>query len=183
MKKIETKRLFLRELGKHDMLGLFEIYSDEKTMQYTDTETITNIEEIASELEFVNKLTENGKGIRLGIFRKSDKILVGTIGYHKWNKAIRKAEIGFEIGSSFWRKGYMNEVIETILNYGFTSMKLNRIEALIIVDNFKSINLLEKYGFTKEGILRENTIRRNVYSNEYIYSLLKSDWMRNIANQ
>jgi ribosomal-protein-alanine N-acetyltransferase len=177
MIEVQTKRLVLKELGKEDVPELFKIYSDEKTMKYTDTDTIRSIDEIEYEIDFVNKLALSGKGVRLGIFRKIDKVLIGTVGYHKWNKNIHKAEIGFEIGSSFWRKGYMNEVMPTMVSYGFTTMELNRIEALVIVDNFKSTKLLEKFGFKKEGVLRENTIKRMVYQNEFLYALLKKDWM------
>ena len=49
------------------------------------------------------------------------------------------------------KKGLMTEALKAVLNYGFTELKLHRIEALIDAQNEPSLKLLLRYGFSKEG--------------------------------
>jgi ribosomal-protein-alanine N-acetyltransferase len=54
-------------------------------------------------------------------------------------------------------------------------MSLHRIEALIEPPNLPSQRLVEKLGFTREGLLRDYEFTRGKFDNLYIYSLLKTD--------
>ena len=49
----------------------------------------------------------------------------------------------------------MTEALAAVIDFGFKEMELNRIEAVIMPENTASINLLEKLGFRKEGLLAE----------------------------
>ncbi len=53
----------------------------------------------------------------------------------------------------------MSECINVLLNYGFTDLKYNRIEAFVEGKNIGCKRLLEKMKFKKEGLLREGTSR------------------------
>src|SRR5690606_40551856 len=55
---------------------------------------------------------------------------------HTWFPDHCRAEIGYSLmQETDRRKGYMSEAIKEVLNYGFTVMNLNRVEALIAPDN------------------------------------------------
>ena len=49
----------------------------------------------------------------------------------------------------------MTEALGAIIKFGFLTIGLNRIEALVMQENEGSIKLLERLGFHQEGILRE----------------------------
>ena len=55
----------------------------------------------------------------------------------------------------FWGKGFAPEGFKAIIEYGFKVMKLHTLEAKVISGNRSTIALLEKYGFEKEGHLKE----------------------------
>jgi ribosomal-protein-alanine N-acetyltransferase len=66
--------------------------------------------------------------------------------------------------------------MSAILGYGFETMKLNRVEALIDPINVASIRLVEGLGFRREGVLRENTHFRGRFIDDAVYALLAREW-------
>jgi ribosomal-protein-alanine N-acetyltransferase len=63
-----------------------------------------------------------------------------------------------------------------VLQHGFEHMDLNRIEALVYVENEASIRLLERLGFQKEGLLRQYFRREEIYYDHWFLSLLRAEW-------
>lgn len=72
----------------------------------------------------------------------------------------------------------MTEALREVLNYGFSELKLHRIEALVAESNIPSIRLLKRFGFTKEGTMREDYVVNGVSEDSDCYSLLKWEWMQ-----
>ena len=58
---------------------------------------------------------------------------------------------------------------------GFAEMGLNRIEATIGPENTRSVNVVERLGFRKEGLLRERFFYGGRRRDELVYGLLRSD--------
>jgi ribosomal-protein-alanine N-acetyltransferase len=112
------------------------------------------------------------------LFEKSTSLYVGNCGFHTWCPEHYRAEIGYDmIDDMHKNKGYMTEALCTIIAYGFNEMKLNRIEALIGPNNIPSLKLLQKFGFTKEGYLREHYCKNGEIQDSIFYALLKSEYV------
>ena len=75
---------------------------------------------------------------------------------------------------SEWKKGYMNEAIKRVIDFGFHSMKLHSIEANINPNNIASAQLLKKYHFIKEAYFKEDYYFNGKFLDSEIYSLLNS---------
>ncbi len=180
---MNANRLVLRELTLSHARHLLPLFSDPDTMMYTDTEPIRSLEEAEVILEFLISVKQKKHGIRWGIFRKSDDVLLGTCGFHRWDKVSNKAEIGYDLGSSYWRQGYMSEIFPFLIDYGFEVMDLNRIEALVFKENEKSMALLEKFDFQKEGLHRESYYCKGKYWDEVRFALLKKNWKDNFTQK
>ena len=69
----------------------------------------------------------------------------------------------------------MTEALSKILSHGFEQLGLNRIYAFVSIDNNRSNHLLEKLGFTLEGVVREKHFFRGKYYDHNLFSLLKSE--------
>lgn len=76
----------------------------------------------------------------------------------------------------------MTEALETVLKFGFTELNLHRVEALIADENEPSKRLLLRYGFLKEGTMREDYVVNGVNEDSDCYALLKWEWEKNILN-
>jgi [ribosomal protein S5]-alanine N-acetyltransferase len=70
----------------------------------------------------------------------------------------------------------MTEAMKAVLIHGFEQMKLNRVEAFASPLNTPSIRLIERYGFTKEGLLRQHYGHNGVAEDSAVYGLLASEY-------
>ena len=150
---IETDRLRLREITYEDAADLFRCFSNHHVTQHYGIDTFTTIEQAEKLIASFSKSFKEKRGIRWGIERKEAKGLIGTIGFNAWSPNHKRAEVGYELHPDYWRKGYTKEAINEILSYGFDEMKLNRIGAIVFVENVASNQLLTTMGFHNEGIL------------------------------
>lgn len=87
-------------------------------------------------------------------------------------------EIGFELSPAAMGQGYMREALELMLEFGFGSMGLNRIEALCHPDNIRAEQLITRLGFRQEGLLRQYRHTASGYQDVRMYSLLQGEKVR-----
>ena len=85
-------------------------------------------------------------------------------------------EIGYELAKAHWRQGIMTEALFAVIEFGFQAIALNRIEAMVMLENTASFKLLQKLGFLEEGILREYGYWKGQFHDLRIFSLLKKDY-------
>ena len=79
---------------------------------------------------------------------------------------------------SYKRQGLMTEVLAVIIEYGFTKMNLNRIEALVGSRNIPSLRLMQKYNFVKEGLLRQHFYTSDKYEDSILFSKLYEEYIK-----
>ena len=116
-------------------------------------------------------------GLRWGITLKDDGSIVGSCGFYKWEKdPHRKAEMGYDLAPAYWGRGIMREALQAIIQYGFDEMNLNRITVLVISYNDRSLRLVDRLGFVKEGVMRESAYFDGRFIDDVLLSLLKRDW-------
>lgn len=77
-------------------------------------------------------------------------ITLGTIRYG----VARSGQLGYWMGEKFAGHGLMQDAVRTLCNFGFEQLKLHRLEAACIPSNLRSIRVLEKNEFEREGLLK-----------------------------
>ena len=151
---LETERLILRKLLYSDKSDIFKYARNPEVTKYIlwyphQTEMDT--------LEFLNIVYEEYRKNRpasWGIETKETNKIIDTAGFVNWDEKNHKAEIGYVLSQDFWNNGLASEAVKEILKFGFENLDLNRIEARCNKSNVASSKLLEKLGFTFEGVLR-----------------------------
>ena len=171
---IETERLRLREITCEDAANLFRCFSNDHVTQYYGLEPFSTVEQAESLIEIFSTNYKEKRGIRWGIERKDAIGLIGTIGFNAWSPKHKRAEIGYEIHPDYWRKGYTKEAITEVLSFGFNEMELNRIGAIVFIENEASNQLLTTVGFHKEGVLKEYMYQQGKAYDTYVYAMLKT---------
>ncbi len=172
--EIETENLLLREILPADREAIFAIFSDPAVTRYYDLQTMRELREADELIDFFDESFELERAIRWGVARKTDDVLVGTCGY-VWLRQFR-GEIGYELSSRHWRQGIMHEALDAILEFGFDALDLNRIEALVMIDNVESSRLLRSLGFQEEGVLRQHDFFKGAFHDMRLYAILRSDY-------
>jgi RimJ/RimL family protein N-acetyltransferase len=83
------------------------------------------------------------------------------------------AEIGYWIGEPYWGQGIATKAVELVTEYGFNRLGLERIYSGVFDFNKASQKVLEKSGFTLEGIFKKSVIKNGRIINEYRYAKIK----------
>lgn len=173
---LRTERLVLRPYRESDAGDLFGIFSDPKVMRFLSSPPWTSHDRAREVIERDVSAFESGEHLGLAIERIEDKQLIGQCTLFKLSEACRRAEIGYSLASGVWGNGYMSEALSALIRYGFKRMNLNRIEADVDPRNDASVRMLERFGFVREGLLRERWIVDGEVSDSAIYGLLRKDW-------
>lgn len=175
---IETNRLILRGLLPKDVSFLFNNYPKDEIMKILGHRT----EEDFQKEEFKHKngyTSYNRSFILFLLVEKTTNIIIGRCGLHNWYAEHNRAEIGYNIiDDNFKRKGLMSEAVNAVIEYGFNTLKLHRIEALVGSQNIPSLKIMEKYHFIKEGLLRQHYYVFDKYEDSVVFSKLYSDYIK-----
>lgn len=102
-----------------------------------------------------------------------DGFAVGVVGLELRGDVYRKtALLGYWIAEEFWGRGIMPQAVKLIANYALKNLDIIRIQAGILSNNSKSMRVLEKAGFTKEGILRKSIVKKGIILDEHLYAIV-----------
>lgn len=175
--EIVTERIKLRLIDFSDLDSIHKLHSLPETDEFNALGIPKNIEETKSIIE--PWITENElskiKNYTFAIENKSAKEFIGLIGLKLGNKKYRRGEVWYKIHSDYWKKGYATESLKAVINYGFETLELHRIEAGCAVANIGSIKVLEKVGMIREGRGRQVLPLKLGWSDNFEYSLLETD--------
>jgi RimJ/RimL family protein N-acetyltransferase len=177
---LPTPRLLLRPLRASDAPFVFALFTDAQFMRFGATSPFTAIDEAQALIARDIAAMVSGERIRLGIERQDDRALIGMCTLFKLDAQCRSAELGYGLLSGAWGQGYMHEALCALLDYGFSELHLNRVEADIDPNNTDSARSLVRIGFTKEGQLRESSITNGVLTDSARYGLLRREWKRGV---
>lgn len=173
--RIETRRLILHPLKPVDASALLAIFSDPQVMKYWNTPPWTSLNDALDFIQQSEAAMQDRQSLTLGIYLKDTGQLLGKCMLFGYSPQSRRAEIGFGLGSESWGKGYIAEAGRALIDYGFATLGLRRIEAEIDPDNTGSAKALERLGFVREGLLRQRWEINGVVSDSALYGLLAQD--------
>lgn len=174
---LESERIRLRRMEPSDAEVLFEYWSDPEVVRYMNMPPFTSPEDTLEMIYLLNGLSEMDDTIRFGIELKEEGRLIGSCGFNVWElSGAYRGEIGYDLGRAYWGKGYMSESLRMLLSFGYETMGLNRIEALVHPGNGHSRRLLAAFGFQEEGLLREYQKTEAGFIDLIIHSLLKREY-------
>ncbi|MFX1363951.1 MAG: GNAT family N-acetyltransferase [Promethearchaeota archaeon] len=133
-----------------------------------------------AEEDWIENLKENDDDIHFSIvvFHEDDpEKLIGNCGLHKINWKDRIAEVGIVIGEKeYQNKGYGTEALDILLEYGFDTVNLNRIELYVYEYNTRAIKSYKKVGFVEEGRKRQFIWHKGKYYDTILMSILAEEW-------
>lgn len=97
---------------------------------------------------------------------------VGGIGLHPGSDVYRNnAEMGYWLGEDFWGKGIITAAIKAMVQYGFSTLPVQRIYARPYGNNPASQKALLKAGFTLEARLEKTILKNEEELDEWILAV------------
>ncbi len=84
--------------------------------------------------------------------------------------------LGYWLTPQYWHQGYGSEAVAAVCRLAFETLKLHRIDATVFDSNTRSVALLRRLGFRKEGHRREVRRLGRRWEGEAILGLLRGDF-------
>jgi len=175
---LETKRLALRAARLEDAKAVAALANDRRIAE--NTARIPYPYKLADAEQFI--AGANKKGEAAYLITLHDKTIIGACGlmFHYDDTP----EIGYWLGVPYWNKGYATEALHALIDYAFTDLTHDAVQAGARVTNPASRRVLEKCGFqwTGVGLYRINSIKSSAPIDRFrlerrIWSALKT-WGR-----
>jgi len=173
---LETENFHLRGMTLKDAPNMYSFMSDKETMKYITPHPVETVKELEASIKNSLENFKQQKEIPWVIINKQDEQVIGMFRFHKLHTWHQKTEMGVVIHKDFQQKGVMTEILPKILEFGFNTLGLNRMVGDIFADNKGSKKLMEKFGFHKDGILRETDFHGERFYDTVVYSMLKSEY-------
>jgi len=116
-------------------------------------------------------------GVRFWIFLKEQPdTIIGTVSFQNVTRSIFQCcSMGYKVDKNYQQQGYAYEAISALLPIIAQEMGMHRIEAFVSPDNTPSIGLLEKVGFTYEGIRHSCIYLHSNWTDHLQYSFICSN--------
>ena len=164
LKDKDTMDIFNTIDSQRDYLGQWLAFVA-STKELSDTENFVKSIILAEEDQFEYVFT----------IRKANEF-VGLIGFTNTDRNNQKTEIGYWLSEDYQRQGIMKKAVSYLCNFGFNTLKMNRIQIRCALGNLRSQNIPKKLGFTLEGVERQGELMSSgIYTDIQVYSKLKSD--------
>lgn len=156
-----------------------EWLNDTEVNQYLETRW--HKQDIDAIQNFVISQLNNDHSILFAIIFDNTNCHIGNIKIGPVDKYHHNADISYFIGDkSLWGKGIATKAIQLVCSFGFNELHLHRIEAGAYSAAVGSWKALEKNGFMREGIFREQAISGDKYMDVYRYGILETEYYKNI---
>jgi ribosomal-protein-alanine N-acetyltransferase len=111
------------------------------------------------------------------VFRETDGVLLGGVTLANVRRGIVQAgTIGYWVGQPFSGQGVMTAALRVLLPTLFGELNLHRIEAACIPTNMPSVRVLEKCGFSREGLARRYLCINGIWQDHLLYGMLHEDF-------
>ena len=173
---LKTERLTLRRIKKSDLLDIYEYASSPLVSEYLLWSPHPNISHTKDYLSNLINKYKKGKIYDFGI--EYEGKLIGTVGFSALDTTNNTAEIGYVLSDKYWGLGIGFEAAKKILDFGFRTLILQRIEARYMAENIKSKLLAQKLGMKEEGVLRSYIFCKGKYRDIGVSSILKEEFFR-----
>ncbi|UTW56675.1 GNAT family N-acetyltransferase [Kordiimonas sp. SCSIO 12610] len=178
--KLETKRLIIREHSFDDIDAVEAYSTQEKFWRYLQVGELKEgagrsyIERVVAE-QSARPRTE----FNLALVLKDTGQVIGNVRLGVTDLDHGECILGYALAVDQWGHGYASEGVRGILDFAFNTLMMHRVYAMVDSENTASIHVLEKAGFTREGLLRENKRvgnTENTRTSSYVYGLLAHEY-------
>ena len=173
---LQTSRLLLRPFADSDLEAIYALQSNARVLRYWDSPPWTDRARAQSFLGACQQLELDGSGCRFAIELEATCTFIGWCSMFRWNPIFRSLGVGYCLDEHAWGRGYATEAVGAMLHWLYDRLDLNRVEAELDTRNIASARVLEKLGFVREGLRREDCVVNGEVSDSWIYGLLTREW-------
>lgn len=177
-KQLHGHQIYLRQIELTDCNDTYVKWlNDPDVNQYLETKwSEQNIDSVCS---FVKSQRENMHSILFAIITNVENRHIGNIKIGPIHPHYNHADISYFIGEKeYYHKGIATEAIKLVCKFGFNELNLHRIEAGAYDCAVGSWRALEKNGFIREAVFKEQILFNGSYIDVYRYAIIESEYRK-----
>jgi RimJ/RimL family protein N-acetyltransferase len=167
-------RLSFRDFETTDIAAVHEYTSDPEVTRWS-TWGPNTLEQTAFFVEAASQAHLSADRSKYSLAAVLDGKAIGTVAVWTTDSHDRNGELGYTFHRAYWGNGYATEAVSQLLLLGFDTLHLERISATCHPGNIGSIRVLEKSGFSREGLLRSHRLVDGVRRDSVLFSILSED--------
>ena len=172
---IRAGNVTLRELRSSDAPALLAMLTSEEVAEFVSP-LPCSVDGFERFIADTHDERTRGNSFCFGIVPDGFDDAMGLFQVRQLEPGFGSAEWGFAIGSPFWGTGVFVEGAKAVIEFSFSTVGVNRLEARAIAANGRGNGALRKLGALQEGILRRSFQRNGRYFDQILWSILKDDW-------
>lgn len=173
-KMLEGSQVYLRPLNMEDAELYYHTLYQPETRRLTGTQKHFTKHQIQQYVE--NKSADSSSVLLLIALQENDEI-IGDIAIQDIHEINRSANIRIAITHpNHQGRGYGQEALLLMLDYGFGVLQLHRIELEVFAYNLRAQHVYEKIGFVQEGIRRQALFYDHQYHDVILMSMLADEF-------
>tara|TARA_X000000950_G_scaffold229307_1_gene277120 strand:- start:23512 stop:24051 length:540 start_codon:yes stop_codon:yes gene_type:complete len=172
---LQGKGFYFRELQQNDLNGnWYSWFNDQQVTEFQNKKIFPNSYE--KQKEYYDYLIDSKMDVVFAIVDESSNLHIGNVGLHKIDWVHRSAELGIVIGEKeFHGRKIGSQAWSMITHYGFKTLNLHRIYALVMEGNITSRKCAEGSGFKLEGTISDYFYKNGEYQNVCYYNITTKD--------
>lgn len=140
-----------------------------KGLLYSTPHSYSQVEKILEE-----EITQDETRVDLLIYTGEER--AGVVSLFNISSNREHGTLSYWLLPEYQGSGYTTEAVSLLLDYAFNTLRLHHIIAWTIAYNEPSQALLQRVGFTQEGIYREHIFRKGEYHDTVHYGILRKEW-------
>ena len=182
---LKTPRLVVRPFEPTDLPDLVQLFSDERSFEYTDAYPVDDAA-VREWFEASKKaqLTDEDGYLNLAAQPADGSGIVGYVSFfftddERMKYEHRSGTFTMIIAPEHRRRGYGIEIVRAILRFGFGGINLHDIRVSVDSRHVAARTLLERVGMVKEGEFVENKFVKGQWVSTTCYRLLRPEYLGN----
>jgi RimJ/RimL family protein N-acetyltransferase len=152
-----TQRLTLRHVVPEDAQFLCRLLNEPSWLQNIGDRGVRTVPEAQRYIQ--DKFSRSYESFGFGMYLTeltADRTPIGLCGLVK-RSYLSGPDIGFAYLPQFWGSGYAFEAAAAVMRYSNSGLGLAKLLAIVKPDNIRSVRLLDRLGFLREGECRVPT--------------------------
>lgn len=169
---LQGERVVLRPIQSWDRERLYELVEtiEVRAMSYNHPPLPLSLEEVeARDRRWVEEQPKDSAWFAID----ADAEPIGICGLHQIEHYHQRAEVGIRIGAPYRGKGFGQDAVRTLVDYGFRHLNLRKISLRCLADDERAVGAYRKAGFVEEGRLRDHAWYDGTVHDELVMAVFR----------
>lgn len=176
--ELYTARLRLRKLRMDDLEDYYHrLGGSREVTRYMLFQPHKDIAESAASIEKNLRRYAAGRHYHWAIAARDTDSLMGVITLLRIDEETGTCSFAYMLGKDFWGRGYGTEALKAVLDFGFSQLELERIEADHMAENAASGAVMRKVGMTWQGMEPAKYEKNGRTYDAVCYGITREVWL------